>query len=116
MRLSCLPSCNLDLLIKACGGRVALTGAVALVVVKKKVLQAGACFRPPWHRTYQIGSALILGLALGAAGYFAGPYLSVAVGVACGFVATLAIQAGLWFRRVLMLDEWTWDQSPGVAE
>jgi hypothetical protein len=93
--------------IKAGAGRVALTGTLAVVVVKEKVLQAGACVQPLWRRKYQIGAALVVCLALGATGFFAGPYLAVAAGLACGFVVTLAVKVGLWFRSLLTVDELT---------
>jgi hypothetical protein len=102
--------------IKASAGRVALTGTLAVVVIKEKVLQAGACFRPLWRRKYQIGAALVVCLALGAAGHFAGPYLAVAAGIVCGFVVALAVQVGLWFRNLVTFDELTWEPIPGFAQ
>jgi hypothetical protein len=97
--------------IKGCASRVALTGALALAVVNEKVMQAGACFRPLWRRKYQIGAALVACLVLLAAGFFAGPYLCVAAGMVCGFVATLTVQARLWYRSLL-----TFDPPPACAQ
>jgi hypothetical protein len=35
------------------------------------------------------------------AAYLAGPYVAALLGWAAGFASTLAVQAGLWLRRVL---------------
>jgi hypothetical protein len=102
--------------IKAGAGRVALTGTLAVVVVKEKVLQVGACVQPLWRRKYQVGAALVVCLALGAAGHFAGPYLAVAAGVVFGFVVTLAVQVGHWLRSLLTFDEITFDPSARFSQ
>jgi F0F1-type ATP synthase membrane subunit c/vacuolar-type H+-ATPase subunit K len=59
---------------------------------------------------------LDLGLALGVAGFFAGPYVSVAAGMFCGGVATQSVQAGLWFRNLLTFDELRFDALPSSAQ
>ncbi|HVS36388.1 MAG TPA: hypothetical protein VMS17_12550 [Gemmataceae bacterium] len=58
-------------------------------------VRALACFK------YQLLTALGVGLAVGAAAYFAGPWLAAGVSALGGFGATLAVHAGLWLRRVL---------------
>jgi hypothetical protein len=49
----------------------------------------------------QLLTALVVGGVAGAGAYFAGPWLAAGVSAAAGFATTLAVQAGLWFRRVL---------------
>jgi hypothetical protein len=54
--------------------------------------------------------AISIGLILGTAAYFAGPWLSAVAGGMGGFAGTLAVEAGLWLRRMLqgspLLDGW----------
>ncbi len=54
-----------------------------------------ACFK------HQLLTALGVGMAAGAAAYFAGPWLAAGVSALGGFGSTLAVQAGLWLRRTL---------------
>jgi hypothetical protein len=49
----------------------------------------------------QLLTSLGVGVVAGAGAYFAGPWLAAGVSAAAGFATTLAVQAGLWFRRVL---------------
>ena len=49
----------------------------------------------------QLLTALGVGAIAGTGAYFAGPWLAAGVSAAAGFATTLAVQAGLWFRRVL---------------
>jgi len=44
--------------------------------------------------------ALGIGMAIGLAAWLAGPWLSALAGGIGGFTTTLAVQAGLWLRRV----------------
>ena len=45
--------------------------------------------------------ALSIGVIAGVAAYFAGPWLSAVASGLGGFATTLAVQAGLWLRRML---------------
>lgn len=45
--------------------------------------------------------ALSIGVVTGVAAYFAGPWLSAVASGLGGFATTLAVQAGLWLRRML---------------
>ena len=47
-------------------------------------------------------TALAIGVAAGTAVYFADPWLAAAFGGVGGFAATLAVQAGLWLRRLMI--------------
>jgi hypothetical protein len=49
----------------------------------------------------QLLTAMAVGAVAGAGAYFVGPWLAAGVSAAAGFATTLAVQAGLWFRRVL---------------
>jgi hypothetical protein len=49
----------------------------------------------------QLLTAMAVGVVAGTGAYFAGPWLAAGVSAAAGFATTLAVQAGLWFRRVL---------------
>lgn len=49
----------------------------------------------------QLLAALAVGLAVGVAAYFAGPWLSATVGTAGGFVTALTVRAGVWLQRSL---------------
>jgi hypothetical protein len=49
----------------------------------------------------QLLTAFGVGVVAGTGAYFAGPWLAAGVSAAAGFATTLAVQAGLWFRRVL---------------
>jgi hypothetical protein len=49
----------------------------------------------------QLITALGVGFTAGTAAYFAGPWLAAGVSAMGGIATTLAVQAGLWFRRVL---------------
>ena len=46
-------------------------------------------------------TAMSVGVAAGTVAYFAGPWLAAGVSAVGGFATTLAVHAGLWFRRVL---------------
>jgi hypothetical protein len=50
---------------------------------------------------YQLLTALGVGSVAGAAAYFAGPWIAAGVSAAGGFATTLAVQAGVWMRKVL---------------
>lgn len=45
--------------------------------------------------------ALSIGVVAGVAAYFAGPWLSAVASGIGGFTTTLAVQAGMWFRRMV---------------
>jgi hypothetical protein len=47
----------------------------------------------------QLLTAIGVGVAVGTATYFAGPWLAVAVSAMGGFAMTLAVHAGIWLRR-----------------
>ena len=49
---------------------------------------------------YQLLTALGVGLAAGAAVYFAGPWLAAAAAGVGAFTATLAVQAGVALKRL----------------
>jgi hypothetical protein len=49
----------------------------------------------------QLLTALGIGAVVGTGAYFAGPWLAAGVSAVAGIATTLAVQAGLWFRRVL---------------
>jgi hypothetical protein len=52
---------------------------------------------------YQLLTAVGVGMAAGTAAYCSGPWLAAGVSAVSGFVATLAVQAGLWLRRTFGL-------------
>jgi hypothetical protein len=49
----------------------------------------------------QLLTALAVGAVAGTGVYFAGPWLAAGVSAVAGIATTLAVHAGLWFRRVL---------------
>jgi hypothetical protein len=61
-----------------------------------------------WKRVKMLGRfkcpllvALGVGTDVGTMAYFAGPWLAAAAGWVAGFTVTLAVQAGVWLRRVV---------------
>ncbi len=80
---------------------------MALLVVIEKVQQAPQLFHPLWRHKFQIGTALAVATVLGAAGFFAGPYVGAVSSGMCGFVVTLAAQTGFRLRRFLTTDRTT---------
>ena len=50
---------------------------------------------------YEILAAFGVGVLVGIAVWYAGPWLAAAVSAIGGFVTALAVQAGLWLRRML---------------
>ena len=57
-----------------------------------------------FHRWGRSGAnAAGVGVALGVAGFFAGPWFAAAAGWLAGFAATLGVQAAVAFRRLLGL-------------
>ena len=47
-----------------------------------------------------LSTAAAIGLAVGVAAYFAGPWLAGLASGVGGFVTALGVHAGLWLRRV----------------
>jgi hypothetical protein len=75
------------------------------VQVKQRVNQTWTSL---WNRLQivrqfklQLLMALGVGVMAGVAAYFVGPWLSALVSGVGGFMTTLAVQAGLWLRRML---------------
>jgi hypothetical protein len=63
--------------------------------------------RTVWHSRYllnqyrrQLLAALGVGLTLGMLAWYSGPWLASLASMAGGFTTTLALQAGMWLRRV----------------
>jgi hypothetical protein len=52
---------------------------------------------------YQLLTALGIGLLVAVAVWYAGPWFAAFVGGIGGFVTALAVQAGLWLRKVLAI-------------
>jgi hypothetical protein len=90
--------------LRACGR--GLLGAVRLASysLKRRLAPVGALGRWSWQRARRsplaLLTALVAGVAAGAAAFFAGPWLSAAVSGLGGCAATLAAQAGLALRRL----------------
>jgi hypothetical protein len=55
------------------------------------------------HYKMQMLTAAGVGMAVGTAAYFAGPWLAAGVSAIGGVATTLAVQAGLWLRRTLRM-------------
>src|SRR4051794_685741 len=76
----------------------ALTGATQRVRQAASTAWGGLRLLQPFHA--QILLALGVGAAAGVGAYFAGPYVAAGAGWLAGVLSTLAIQAGVAFRRL----------------
>jgi len=65
--------------------------------------KAKACCRMVRPHTKPLLLAAGVGVAVGVTAYLAGPWFAAAAGWLAGFAATLGVQAGLAFRRLLGL-------------
>jgi hypothetical protein len=54
------------------------------------------------HFKGQLLMALSIGVVVGALAWFAGPWLAAVASGIGGFATTLAIQGGLWLRRLFL--------------
>jgi hypothetical protein len=86
----------------ACSRKVVQVGAAAVQKVKEKVVRARVRCYLLWRFKVQLAMALGVGLAIGLAGIYANPVVAAAANGVCGFVVTLAVQAGFWLRRLVL--------------
>ena len=65
------------------------------------MIQARACLRlaQPYRKPLLLAAGI--GVAAGAAAFFAGPWFAAAAGCLAGFATTISVQSAIAFRRLV---------------